>query len=64
MERNSYELEYLLNSLVANSVKADRIRHAEDYSESKLKQSTYNKLMYKVECIKKRIIKIYTTYTI
>ncbi len=64
MERSTGELEYLLNSLVFNSIKADRLKNLEDFKTSKLHQSTYRKLMGKINGIKYRIIKIYKLYTI
>lgn len=64
MERNTSELEYLLNSLVYNARKAERIKLDQNFETSKLKQITFNKLENKIYSIKYKIKKIYKAYTL
>lgn len=64
MERSTYELEYLLNSLISNVKKAEQIKLSTDFDTSKLKQITFNKIENKIYSIKNKILKIYKVYTI
>lgn len=64
MERSTYELEYLLNSLISNVKKAEQIKLSPEFDISKLKQITFNKIENKIYSIKNKILKIYKVYTI
>ena len=55
---SKYELEYLLNSLINNVAKIERLKH-KDNNESTLNKVTINRLWNKVYTIRHKIIKLF-----
>lgn len=55
---SKYELEYLLNSLINNVAKIERLKQ-KDNNESTLTKVTINRLWNKVYSIRHKIIKLF-----
>ena len=53
-----YELEFLINNIINNAAKIERIQHKED-ADSQLNQATINRLWRKIYTSKYKIIKLF-----
>lgn len=53
-----YELEFLINNIINNTAKIERIKHKED-ADSQLNQATISRLWRKIYTSKYKIIKLF-----
>lgn len=53
------EIEYLINSIINRVRIQEKLKHTEDYKESKLKQNTIKQLEHQIYAKKYKIHKLY-----